>query len=60
MEEKLNIAEILEDAPTGTLYIRHTIYNIFIICDNKRVSIGNCFQTKLEAFNARDKISKII
>ena len=40
--------------------ICHTLYNIFMICDNKRAMIGNCFQTKLEAFNARNKIAKLL
>ena len=40
--------------------ICHTLYNNFMICDNKRKEVGNCFQNKLEAFNARDKIAKII
>lgn len=40
--------------------ICHTLYNDIMICDNKRKEIGNCFQTKLEAFNARDKIAKAL
>ena len=40
--------------------IWHTLVNYFFLFDNRRVKIGNCFQTKDEAFNARDKIAKII
>ena len=40
--------------------ICHTLFNYSSLYDNKRVKIGNCFQTKDEAFNARDKIAKII
>lgn len=38
--------------------ICHSLYNNFLLRDNKRVKIGNCFQTKLEALNARNKIAK--
>ena len=40
--------------------ICHSLYNYFLCRDNKRVTIGNCFQTKLDAFNARNKIAKIL
>lgn len=40
--------------------ICHTLYNNIMACDNKRKEVGNCFQTKLEAFNARDKIAKTL
>lgn len=36
--------------------ICHTLFNYFFFSDNKRVRIGNCFQTKLEAINARNKM----
>ena len=40
--------------------ICHSLFNYFLLRDNKRVRIGNCFQTKLDAFNARNKLAKIL
>lgn len=40
--------------------ICHTSYNQFMIRDNKHVAVGNCFQTKDDAFNARDRFKKIL
>lgn len=38
--------------------ICHSLYNYFVVSDNKRERIGNYFQTKLEAINARNKMVK--
>jgi hypothetical protein len=40
--------------------ICHTLFNGFLMPDLKRVSVGNCFQTKDDAITARDKIAKIL
>lgn len=40
--------------------ICHTSYNQFMIRDNKHVAVGNCFQTKDDAFNARDRFKEIL
>ena len=40
--------------------ICHTLYNQFMIRDNNHLKVGNCFQTKEDAFNARDKIKEFL
>lgn len=40
--------------------ICHTLYNQLIIRDNKHVAVGNCFQTKDDAFNAKDRFKEIL
>ena len=40
--------------------ICHTSYNEFMINDPKRVKIGNCFQTEVDAFAMRDRIAKLL
>lgn len=40
--------------------ICHSLYNADMLLDNKRLRIGNCFQTKIDAFNARNKITKLL
>lgn len=40
--------------------ICHSLYSYFLWRDNKRIGIGNCFQTKTDAFNARNKMAKLL
>lgn len=40
--------------------ICHTLFNGFLMPDLKRVSVGNCFQTKDDAITVRAKIAKIL
>ena len=40
--------------------ICHTLYNQLIIRDNKHVAVGNCFQTKDDAINARDRFKEML